>query len=97
GRLVRRVLVVGRAGRVPGAVHVVGHDVRVVEVLAELVGLDVRDLVLAGRQGRGERLVLAAVGRAVGVQLGADIGRQLGEVGLVRGAVVVAYVAVGRP
>ena len=59
---------VGRAGGLPTAVHVVGHRVGVVEVLADLVGLDLRDLVLPGRDRR--RQVLPAPTERI--QLGAD-------------------------
>src|SRR5581483_8987451 len=57
--VVDRRLVVGRACALPAAVHVVGHHVGEGQVLPDVVGLDVRDLVLAGRYRGGQRVLLA--------------------------------------
>ncbi len=88
---VERVLFVGRTRRVPRPVHVVRHRVGEVEVLADLVRLDLADLVLPGGHRRGEG-VGVAVGRALGVELVAELGQQRRVVRGVGRRVVVAEV-----
>src|SRR5581483_10398744 len=62
--------------------HVIGHDISKIQVLADLIGLQLRDLILPRRYRRRQQEMLADA-RPVAIQLVAELLHQKGIVGCI--------------